>query len=298
MKKKFSSKLWPVIGWVAWIVTAFFLASIVVALGLAVLLYTGITDGNWYDNTAAVTVVNAIVYVMILLIALWPLWVRQNRSAARARDSEEILRALETATGGEKNQSKKLDKKAKQTERRNKWKDMAVLVGLSRWPSWGDLGKLLSYVPVFYVVLIVASTVLAVILGSLVGSETATEILNQEQDVGFTVEEARATAAWVWQIVLIGLSLVLVAPLAEEMLMRGLLFGRLRRYLSFWPTAIIVSLLFALAHGQWNAGVMTFILSMFACNLREKTGAIWAGIGLHMVVNAVAFSLRFIFGAG
>lgn len=88
------------------------------------------------------------------------------------------------------------------------------------------------------------------------------------------------------------LALVVVIPVVEEMLFRGLLYGRLRQaHMSYWPAAIVVSALFAIAHGQLNVAIDVFCLSMVACYLRELTGSIWAGILLHMAKNALAFSM-------
>ncbi|MCL2038137.1 CPBP family intramembrane metalloprotease, partial [Candidatus Saccharibacteria bacterium] len=281
-----------VVGWISWIVVAFFLGSIVVALGLTALLYAGVMDDKWSTDTATVTVVNTMVYVMILLIALLPWWVRQRRASRTVVDSKKSLAKAE-ATIDKKQKPRKESDKKKPAEKQNMRKAVAELVGLSRWPKWNDFSKFLTYIPVYYVTLLASSFTLTLVLIALLGGETATEILGQEQNVGFAT-----TGQSMWQLVLIGFSLIIVAPVAEEMLTRGFLFGRLRKYLSFWPVAIIVSIVFALAHGQLNAGIMTFILSMFACGLREKTGAIWAAIWLHMLVNAVAFSLRFVVGVG
>ena len=93
--------------------------------------------------------------------------------------------------------------------------------------------------------------------------------------------------------------LVVLTPLFEEALFRGFLYGRLRQTsLPWWVPAVIVSLLFGLAHGQWNVGIDVFVLSMVACGLREVTGSIWAGILLHMAKNMVAFFAVFVFTTG
>jgi len=114
------------------------------------------------------------------------------------------------------------------------------------------------------------------------------DIMGQEQDIGFD------TATTVpWELVLVFIALVVIAPLAEELLMRGLLFGRLREQLPFWPTALIVSAVFALAHWQFNVSIDTFILSMVLCFAREKTGTVYAGVLIHAVKNCVAFGLLF-----
>lgn len=115
--------------------------------------------------------------------------------------------------------------------------------------------------------------------------------LNQKQDLGFSHSATGIS------LIPIFLSLVILPPLTEEILVRGFLFKGLRTKLIFLPAAIVTSLLFAAAHlGQsgsggllWVAGIDTFVLSMVLCFLREKTGSLWPGIGVHMIKNALAF---------
>ena len=102
---------------------------------------------------------------------------------------------------------------------------------------------------------------------------------------------------------LIFATLVILPAFFEEMIFRGLIFGQLRK-LSFevgagrfrvriggWIfSTIIVSLLFGFAHGQANVGIVTFVMSVVMCFLREKLNdSIWAGVVLHFIKNAVAF---------
>ena len=96
-------------------------------------------------------------------------------------------------------------------------------------------------------------------------------------------------------------SLVVLPPIGEEVLIRGYLFGNLRRYLRFLPSLIITSLLFGAAHLEfgtgkplvWMAGVDTAILAVFLAYLREKTGSIWAGVVVHGLNNLLAFIYLF-----
>lgn len=96
-------------------------------------------------------------------------------------------------------------------------------------------------------------------------------------------------------------SLVIIPPIMEELLMRGFLFTGLRRRLSFLPSAIVVSVLFGLAHmsqaenGVFISGVIGFsVLSLMLCWLRERTGSLWPSIGVHMLQNGFAFYFIYI----
>ena len=89
--------------------------------------------------------------------------------------------------------------------------------------------------------------------------------------------------------------LVVIAPVAEEVLFRGFLFGKLRAAkVKLWLSVLIVSLLFAVVHFQGNVGIDVFALSIVLCMLRVWSGSLWPSIMLHMAKNGVAFYFLFI----
>lgn len=112
--------------------------------------------------------------------------------------------------------------------------------------------------------------------------------LDQAQDVGF--EGLTNVFGYIAAFTL----LVVVAPVAEELLFRGYLFGRIRERSGFWFSAVITSWTFAVLHGQLNVGIDVFILSLFLCYLREKFDSIWPGVLVHGLKNGMAFVLLFI----
>ena len=157
--------------------------------------------------------------------------------------------------------------------------DRAVL-GLQRLMSWTDIGL----APVGFVAYIMLVTVLLAIAAQVVPGFTP----DQVQDVGFKGLTNNTG------YLLAFITLVIIAPIAEETLFRGYLYGKLRAHVPVWAAVLATSLLFALVHGQWNVAVDTFALSIVMCGLRELTGSIWAGILLHMLKNAIAFYILFI----
>jgi len=120
--------------------------------------------------------------------------------------------------------------------------------------------------------------------------------VNQTQEIGFA--DVHGTMAYVLTFV----SLVILPPIAEEILMRGLIFTSLRKHLKWTSAALITSALFASAHlpeggaagPLYIAAVDTFLLSLMLCYLREKTGRLYAGITVHMLKNLVAFISLFV----
>jgi membrane protease YdiL (CAAX protease family) len=119
--------------------------------------------------------------------------------------------------------------------------------------------------------------------------------VDQEQQIGFE----SATGA---QLGLVFVSLVLLPPVVEEILMRGFLYGGLKKSLPKVWAVVITSGLFAVAHLQfgsgepllWIAAIDTFVLSLVLIYLRDKTNGLWAPIGLHMIKNFVAFMALFV----
>lgn len=153
-------------------------------------------------------------------------------------------------------------------------------VGLARLLEWSDIGLGLAGVIVYMLVSTVALTVASNIPGF---------SPDQAQDIGL--------GRLFGTDVLLGFFvLVVLTPVFEEAIFRGFLYGRLRNLqFPWWISSLIVSVLFGLAHMQWNVGVDVFCLSMVACILREMTGSIWAGVLLHMVKNFLAFLVTFVF---
>lgn len=153
-------------------------------------------------------------------------------------------------------------------------------LGLTRLVSWVDIGL----APLtFLAYTIVVSLVLAAVVTLFAGFPA-----DQAQDTGFRAFGSRSDN------MLAFLTLVVLAPLAEETLFRGYLYGKLKRYVPTIIAALVTSLLFAVAHFQLNVGIDVFVLSMFLCGLRSLTGSIWAGILVHMIKNGIAYYLLFI----
>lgn len=156
-------------------------------------------------------------------------------------------------------------------------------ISLTRLPSWGDIGLGAAGLVLYF---LLASIALAV------AAKWFEVNTSQAQDLGFT--HLGGNEQLVAFIVL-----VVLTPFFEEVLFRGFLYGRLRQVRApWWVPAVVVSVLFGLAHWQWNVGIDVFCLSMVACALREVTGSIWAGILLHMAKNMLAYLVMFVFVTG
>lgn len=154
-------------------------------------------------------------------------------------------------------------------------------LGIQKPLTWMDM--LLS-VPAFII-----ATIIGIILVVIATQVVPGFDINQAQQTGF--EGIRATSDKIIAFV----ALVILAPVAEELIFRGYFYGKLRtRRVPMVAAIMMTSLLFAVAHGQLNVGINVFGLSIILCGLREITGTIWAGVLVHMIKNGIAFYFLFI----
>lgn len=161
------------------------------------------------------------------------------------------------------------------------------LLGFKRRPRLRDVGLAIIGFVIYFVTLLIAASI---------GSALFHLNLGQKQELGFD------TVVGLSQKLLTFVSLVILPPISEEVLFRGLLFNGLRTKFSFVWSALFTSACFASLHlfegsGSlfWVGALDTFILSLVLCRLRERTGNLWAGILVHMLKNGVAFLSLYVF---
>lgn len=123
--------------------------------------------------------------------------------------------------------------------------------------------------------------------------------LQQQQELGYSKDVVGPALAVAF------LGLVILPPLAEEILFRGFLYTGLRSKLPVLVAAIITSVLFGVAHLQWGsdnplhwaAALDTLVLSFVLIYLRQTRRSLWPAIYLHMFKNGYAFLALFVLKA-
>jgi membrane protease YdiL (CAAX protease family) len=153
-------------------------------------------------------------------------------------------------------------------------------IGLNRLPSWTDI----LITPAGLIIYLILSSVLMLVMKHFFTGIN----VNQAQNTGFSHLTQN------YEYILAFITLVIIAPVAEETLFRGFLYGKLKAFMPFWAAILITSALFGAFHGQWDLAIDTFALSIVLCLLRETTGSLWASILLHMTKNGIAFYFLFI----
>jgi membrane protease YdiL (CAAX protease family) len=94
----------------------------------------------------------------------------------------------------------------------------------------------------------------------------------------------------------LGVIVVLIAPLVEETMFRGLLLRTFMRRLGFWPGALLSSLIFALFHtyevdtltGAVTLAGVVFVLGLTNCLLVRWSGRLAPGMIVHALFNGLA----------
>ena len=154
-------------------------------------------------------------------------------------------------------------------------------LGLRGLPTWTDIGL----APIGYVATILLAMGLTAVFSLMPWFDA-----DQVQDLGYNSYLVGFERGLVF------IELAVIAPIVEEVIFRGYLYGKLRVKIPKWLAIILTSLLFGLIHFQWNVGVTVFCMSVITCTFREVTGSIYAGILVHMINNGIAFYLTYVAG--
>lgn len=87
----------------------------------------------------------------------------------------------------------------------------------------------------------------------------------------------------------------LVAPIAEEFIFRGYLYGVMRHFFGRIPGIVLSSILFAAMHLHLPSMPGLTVLAVALCLLYERTGSLWANIMLHATFNTISIVMLLIF---
>lgn len=92
-----------------------------------------------------------------------------------------------------------------------------------------------------------------------------------------------------WYTLILNLVLAgVLAPLVEETLFRGVIFGSLQAYFGKWTSAVLSAAFFSALHFQAYGFFPRFMLGMVLVYLYDKYKSLYPAIGLHAVNNIVA----------
>jgi len=139
-------------------------------------------------------------------------------------------------------------------------------------------GSAIGWSVLVYVVFWIAAGLVAVTLGEPEAEQTLVEELRAEDDAVVLVSY--------------GIVATVFAPLGEEILFRGLLFGALRERMPYWAAALLAGGVFGAIHldAPLQGILVLGVLGTGLCLLYHVTGSLLPAIGLHALHNAITFS--------
>jgi uncharacterized protein len=138
------------------------------------------------------------------------------------------------------------------------------------WPSGRDL----SFGVVGLVVLIAASDALLYLTG-------------RDLVTSFQLQSYTTAAAAGWLLPMLAAAIV-IAPAGEEAMFRGFLFrGWARSSRSAWPAIVVISVLWAMLHIQydWTGVLQIFVVGLFLGWMRWRSGSLTLTFLLHALFN-------------
>jgi len=90
--------------------------------------------------------------------------------------------------------------------------------------------------------------------------------------------------SWPWAVAVF-LIVVVIAPLCEEIIFRGLLWGALDRRWGQWVAMVFTTLVFALAHLEFTRAPLLVVVAIPLALARWYSGGLLASIVAHQVTN-------------
>ncbi|MFD2794603.1 CPBP family intramembrane glutamic endopeptidase [Promicromonospora vindobonensis] len=123
------------------------------------------------------------------------------------------------------------------------------------------------------------------VLAFLAGQSLALWLYTTAGSAGF--DESLRAKADAGAAVTVLLALV-IAPIAEEMLFRGLLYPLLRRHVSVVGSVLVTTAVFGLVHGNAVQLVAVLPLAILLALVYERTRRLWPCVLLHLGFNLAA----------
>jgi uncharacterized protein len=139
-----------------------------------------------------------------------------------------------------------------------------------KWPSARDLG------------VGIAGLIILIVIGDALLYLSGRDLVTSFQLQSYT---SAAAAGWLGPMLL---AAIVVAPAGEEAVFRGFLFrGWVRSPRSVWPAVIVISMLWAALHIQydWTGVLQIFVIGLFLGWMRWRSGSLVLTFLLHALFN-------------
>ena len=117
------------------------------------------------------------------------------------------------------------------------------------------------------------------------------ELLAIVGDLGY---EQEVSTLLTGNILLEVLVLLILSPLFEELLFRGVIYERLKTRMPIRAAVILSAVFFGLYHGNLSQGIFGFLMGIVLAWAMERYRTVTAPLLIHMGVNAAALLLELV----
>jgi len=163
----------------------------------------------------------------------------------------------------------------------------AELFGLRRLSVGRAAGRALLYIFPLYIVVAFVAALMAHWM-----KDVWPDVQPQDAVKAFKTAESLPVK------VVMGIAAVIVAPLVEETVFRGFIYGVLKRYTDGWFAAVCSASLFAIVHMHMASFVPLFVLALGLCAAYERTGSLLVPMWMHAFFNGVSTILLLLYPGG
>ena len=94
-------------------------------------------------------------------------------------------------------------------------------------------------------------------------------------------------------VILVIIRTVILAPVVEELIFRGLIYNRIKSFTGFWIAAVISAAIFGIYHLNLAQGVYAFLFGILFCLIYRRFENLLACIFMHASANLLSVILEF-----
>ena len=99
---------------------------------------------------------------------------------------------------------------------------------------------------------------------------------------------------FVGDTIIVAVYVIILAPMVEELMLRGILFNRLRYGVSFTAANVIQAAVFGIYHWDIIQGIYAFVIGLILGYVYERTRTLLAPIVIHILINGSGFLIQWL----
>ncbi|TAH74905.1 MAG: CPBP family intramembrane metalloprotease [Anaerolineaceae bacterium] len=110
----------------------------------------------------------------------------------------------------------------------------------------------------------------------------------------FSYYDETISSLFVADTIIVAVYVIILAPIIEELMLRGIMFNRLRQGISFILANILQAAVFGIYHWDIVQGLYAFGLGLLLGYVYERTRTLIAPIIVHVFINGLGFLLQWL----